>query len=358
MTILKTLAYSALTLMSSQALAVENLDYSLRADSYASLVDSTQVESRVVGLYLHLDSQYKLAPSVSFKLLGGALLETGTDRSLWLSEFSPDQQVVLEEAKFVWQPLSYFNLHLGALNQREYDLPTLVSDSAFVGAREEFKVGLGDSRSLSLLSQQALPSNQTLSNRLGNVESGTPKFFFHRLGLDLDGDLVALSAYAGLFEYSDLSEGVAQRSRFLGNSVLGVSANNATFLYSYKGHFYGGSLKWYINEDIDIGLKGHLLENSDAPSRRSRARFGELSFHYHLATFSVASFRLESDASVAFYNNKIMGHNNREGLLFTHLYKASLFDLKIQYSTSDIISASPYQGKQTAILIALSKVLF
>ncbi len=357
----KIVLITALSLTALELGAIEKneaLNYSLGTHSFAHAVDSTQVESRVVGLYLRLNSTYQLTPTMKFKLDAGALLETGTDRSLWVSEFSPDQQVVLEEASFNWSPFQYFELNLGALNQVGHDLPTLVADNAFAGVRETFKLGLGEGRSLELSSQQALPSNQTLSNRLGSVESGTPKFFLHRVALKLDGDLLALKLYAGLFEFQDLSEGVAQQSRFLGNTVTGISASNARFTYSYKGQFFGGELKWYLSDQMNFKLKGHLLENADAPELRSKARYAEGAFTYQNLTFRLASFRLESDATVAFYNSKVFGHNNREGLLAGLGYKAQIASFDLTYAKSDIISAGPYQGEQTYIAASLSKELF
>lgn len=335
----------------------ETLKYSLTGHSFAHAIDSTQVESRVVGLYLRLNSNYQLNPTIDFKLTAGALLETGTDRSLWVSEFSPDQQVVLEEASFNWTPFQFFELNLGALDQGSYDLPTLLESNAFAGVRETFKLGLGEGRILELSSQQALPSNQTLSNRLGNVESGTPKFFLHRLALGLGGDLLALKLYAGLFEYRDLSEGVAQQSRFLGNTVTGISASNARFTYSYKGQFYGGELAWYVNDQLSFKVKGHIIENSDAPDLRSKARYAEGGFTYQALTLVLASFRLESDASVAFYNSKAFGHNNREGHLAKLGHNSKLARFELTYARSDIISAGPYQGEQTYIALGLSKDL-
>ncbi len=334
------------------------LNYSLAATSFAHSVDSTQVESRVVGLYLELDSHYTLSPTITFKLNSGAILETGTDRSLWVSEFSPDQQVVLNEASFNWIPLKYFELSVGALDQSYYDLPTLVDGSAFAGAREIIKLSLGEGRELSLSSQQSLPSNQTLSNRLGDVESGTPKFFLHQISLKLDGDLLALKLYGGLFEFSDLSEGVAQQSRFLGNSVVGISASNATFSYDFKGQFFGGEISWFVSEELGFHIKGHMLENSEAPDLRSKARYVEGSFNYQKLQIGLSHFRIESDASVAFYNSKKFGHNNREGFAPFLNYKADFAEFSLLYSQSDTISAGPYQGNQRYIYAGLSKTLF
>lgn len=357
MKFVKSLPY--LSLLGPIASAYANpLNYSMDATSTAQVVDSTQVESRVIGLYLGLKSFYLLSPSLKFKLNAGALLETGTDRSLWVSEFSPDQQVVLEEASFNWNPKEYFELNVGALDQGFYDLPTLVSSTPFVGARETLKLGFGEGRSINLSSQQALPSNQTLANRLGNVESGTPKYFIHRLELALDGDLLALKAYGGLFEYQDLSEGVAQQSRFLGNSVTGISANNAKFSYNFRGQFFGGELKWFATENMNFAFKGHLLENKEAPELRSKARFAEASFTYQKLSLGLASFRLESDATVAFYNSKVFAHNNREGFLAKMDYEADFAKISLLYSKSETITDGPYQGAQTYLSAALSKTLF
>lgn len=283
-----------------------------RQSFYSYAVESKRIEARVAGVGLDLLSRRKLTEVLSFDLDAGLRLENGSHKSLDITEFSPNQQVLLHQGLLNYSPFSFLQVRFGGINQGHLKAPLLIDEVVFVGAQEKLSLAVGEYEFFTSL-QQLIPNNRNLSTRLGTIDEGTPQFLSYSLGAKLGGDLLSLELEGTIFSYKKLSPSVAHQSRFLGNSVRGVASDSAEFDYNYKGHHLHARLKWYYSDEGHLGLTGQYLFNSDAPDGRNQGWLGSVDFGLNRYFVEFKAFSLQSDASLAFYNAKVLGHNNRRG---------------------------------------------
>lgn len=275
-------------------------------------VDDQQTEARVVSFSFFTNIKQTLVEGVEAQIIAGAVLETGSNESLFVDEFKPRQDLVLKEASLNYRPIEQLSLKLGALNQGEYKSPLLLTDSAFVAAKESLDFEVGD-YIFGIFLTQSVPSNHFLTNRLGSVDEGAPSLLMEGVRIHLAGDVMFFKAQAMRFQYNNLSANVAYSSQFLGNSTGGSSQSTTFFLYDYQG--YNASFEMGINlsEQINLNFRGQYLYNDKAPDGRNKGTLISAGLEVNHFNVSVEYFDNESDASPAFYNSPLYGHNDRNG---------------------------------------------
>lgn len=284
-------------------------------------VDNKQVEARVFGVSAYLNLETKFTESLSFDFSGGGAADVGSNNSFIIDEYAPRRQVQLKRAFFRWNPFESLIFKAGAINQKDYELPLLLTRTAFLGAQQQFDLNFSENHKIYFRMQQAIPNNLNLTQRIGIVEDGTPSFLMETIGLKLDGDLLALHASGSRWSYDSLSTGVAYQSQFLGNSVSGGGQLNSDFIYRYSGYVANAGLKIAFSDSFGIKTWGMYLYNDKAPEKRNRGVAlaggifsGNFMVHYRY-------FKNESDSSPAFYNSALFSHNNHEGSLIQLTYE-------------------------------------
>lgn len=326
----------------------------------ANYTDDATVESRVFGSYTGLTLAHVLGPTLKAKTKANIILETGSNNSLFIDEFAPDQGVFLDEANLTWTPFDFLSLVVGANNESSHKSPLLLTSTPFMGARERVQFNFNESYSFFIEMEQSIPSNTTLANRVGSVEEGTPTFFIETVGLDLKGDLIGLSLYVSQFSFNRLSNGVAHRSRFLGNTVTGSGADNASFLYKFQGKNIYFDLA--ILEDAFFGLNfsGQYLFNDEGPNGRNTGMMGKVEMHFSPIGIYGQFAKNESDSSPAFYNSKALGHNNKESLTFGIFGKFPKDEIEfdVYYSDQKLIEANIYQDDRKIVGFDIKKSIF
>ena len=222
--------------------------------------------------------------------------------------------------------------------------PLLVSDMAFMGAKQEALINLPGPLSFSLSAQQSIPNNQTLSLRAGGIDEGTPHFFVQGGTLEFDSKLVKISASAHYFIYDKLASGVANQSRFMGNNIEG-SSNQSRFVYGYEG-WNSTLVLEHQPHQTSYQLYAQYLFNNKAPDDENTGFFAGPIIEHPDYRLAVRYFYLEANASVGFYNEKKLGHNNKKGVSveFTKRNLANSFDLHFEYSRAQAIESSPLDG--------------
>ncbi len=304
---------SVLSLPATAYNLLKETDVSGQLSLGGNYVDNKQVEARVFGITGYINLKTTLPASLELDVSTGVTMESGSNNSFIVDEYAPRRQVRLKRAFIKWSPLSFFQFKAGAINQRDYFAPLLLTRTAFLGAQEELFYKFSENHKIFFRMQQAIPNNLNLTQRIGIVEDGTPSFLMETVGLDFDGDLFAFYANAGRWSYDSLSTGAAFQSQFLGNSVSGGSQLNSDFLYRYSGYTGSSAIRTHFSDDFGIKFWGQYLYNDKAPETRNKGYAVKSSLILGNWQPSFLMFRNESDSSPAFYNSSFFSHNNHEG---------------------------------------------
>lgn len=284
-------------------------------------VDNKQVEARVFGVTGFLGVKADITETLKLNVNAGATLEVGSNNSFIIDEYAPRRQWRLRNAHFKYEPFSFLSIKAGAVNQRDYYSPLLMTSSAWLSLQERISLNFSDNHTVYVRAQQAIPNNLNLTQRIGIVEDGTPSFLMESAGFDFKGDILSINAEAGIWSYNSLSTGAAYQSQFLGNSVSGGSQLNSDFLYSFSGVNFSGGLTAYLYDDFGIAVWGQYLYNDKAPEERNKGQVIKGSLILDHIRPSILFFRNESDSSVGFYNSAFYSHNNHEGYSVQLQYK-------------------------------------
>jgi hypothetical protein len=354
-----TLFLLSATAMADAKSVWKNTEVSAQIGLTSDYVDNKQVEARVFGVLglLQLDMPF----SDTFKLdLGvGAILETGSNNSFIIDEYAPNRLWLLQKAALEWTPFSFLSLEAGAIDQSDYGSPLLVTSSAFLGLRQTISLNLSDHHSFYLKLLQAIPNNINLNQRIGVVQDGTPSYLMQTVGMDLEGDLLALKVEASKFSYNSLSTGIAFQSQFLGNSVSGGSALNSDFLYGFSGYNFRGSTIFMITDYFGLELGMQYLYNDKAPEARNKGHLYEADVILGNWVIGASAFRNESDSSPAYYNSKAYSHNNHEGFTTSLEYRNSQEQRQVEfvYVDSSPIQFNTFQSDTKKVVLNITQDL-
>ena len=326
-------------------------------------MDSRETQVRVFGLNSQVAFTHGFAPMLDAKVNIGISLEVGSHKvsALALDEFKPGQRIFISEGSLRFKPFEKLQIKAGAINQKEYDSPLFLTETVFVGVQEKFSYNYEKMFDAYFKAEQMIPGNHTLTNRLGAVDEGTPHFFLETVGLQIERKSFTFHTHLSHFSYAQLSNGVAQKSRFMGNQVGGKTGPDASFLYNYQGLNGFVELEGYIYKNYKIGFKGQLLRNRRAPSGRNTGHLLKVGLGLE-ESFDVwlDVFRNESDTTPAFYNSKIYGHNNRKGWGVGTKVK---WPLLRSYGELQFVQAKPidddsiYQSDLQSIILSFTKEL-
>ncbi|MCP4913327.1 MAG: hypothetical protein GY909_09415 [Oligoflexia bacterium] len=332
-----------------------SLDMSV--DLYGVSVEETQIDAKVIGARIGMNGRYKVFESLDSFLEIGAYSETGSNNAQFIDEYAPNKGVSLRNAGIAWTPIRFFKLEAGALSQRRIKNPLLVGSSAFASAAEKIIIPFTQDHRLFIEAQQSIPNNQNLTERIGQVNKGSPQFLHNQAGIELDGNVLNAQASVGMWKYSELSSSVAYNSLFLGNSTNGGDSTSSRFTYDFEGLSAQGSLNYTHNETYGFQISGSYVYNDKAPEGRNKGHLFTLALGMHDQFFGIETFSNESDSSVAFYNSKSVGHNNKEGtsLFFKGKLKSKDLDYRIRWTEMKRLRSSLYQNDTSRIDFKITK---
>lgn len=339
---------------SSSLLLSKDWKFSADTSFYAYSVEGKRSEAQIGGVGLNVQVENTLSQNLKFKVDAGLRLENGSHKSLDVAEFSPNQQVLLTEGVMSYSPFTSVELKLGAINQGHFHSPLFIDSTAFMGAMQRWDLRWGD-YTLYLQAQQLIPNNRNLSTRLATIDEGTPQFFSETAGLELGGNVAKLDLAVSLFAYSKLSNSVAHQSRFMGNSVSGIGSDAAEFVYTYKGTNTRMMLWFDVAQIFAFKLDGHYTYNSQAPNNRNSAYLTRAALEFEKWTISGQYFESQSDASVAFYNERFLGHNNRQGHGLGVSFDEGKGVLQLDLIQSRPLEFNIFQAKSTQVLFRFSR---
>lgn len=331
------------------------LRYKVSAKSQAEFRDSRYVSARIWSLVPRLKLIYELDTDFKFYLDTKVLLETGSNDSLYIDEYRPRREIIIQDGKFQKKLFDFVEISVGAINQGIFKSPLFLDQTAFAGISERAYIVFSGFEVYFNL-QQMIPNNQTLSARLGGTDEGTPKFFSETLGLDFRNKIVHFNLEYTLFAFENLSRSVAHQSRFLGNQVVGTGQENASFVYPFKGHNTMMSLLLKF-DSFGFQFNGHYTHNNESPNSRADAYLAQTKLL--IANFEIGGFLYSSqtDAAPAYYNDKFFGHNNSEGqgALFVYHFNNYSYRIRTRYIKGQLIENSLYQDDFTGTQLDVAK---
>lgn len=267
---------------------------------------------------IRVDFVHAFSDGLNFKFDGGGSFEKGNSDSLFdNSSIEPRSQLNFRKAEFSYKPISELTFKAGAISTRDFNQPILLSRGAFLGLKQEYSKKLKNFQ-IDLAAIQAIPNNRNYSSRLDEVNEGNPEFYYEVGSLSYEKkDTFSIKGSLGHFAFDNLSNSVADYSRYIGNSVNVYDSNkNAEFIYSYQGWTQNLDLGVYLGAGFEMDLEFNSIENTAAPEKNK----GEV-YTYSLKkyygdnkyTVGLTKFRTEADATVGFYQSRAFFYVNHEG---------------------------------------------
>ncbi len=335
-------------------------DLKMRGSSFSEGTDESQTVQLLINpkAELKFHEYFKLRAEVTFNLRSSRIQTRFQNANF--------QTFNLNELVVIFNPEEYFELSLGAIDQRHLDSQQLITQLSFPGVMLSKSFVQTDRLQAKVKAQYTIPTSSSLETDRRESE-GLPTF--KTAGLELNwkplGWLEA-SANVNYFSFSDLPSVVAHRSDRLGNQVTGDEPTESFFAYGFRGVAQTYNLNLKYTDKISNTFKIKTVENADAPSDRSRAQYLSLGFEFRFENFllkpSISNFYSESNSSPAVYNSAILGHNNREG--FAYGVQVELpqrgFSVAANYVQADLIQedASQRDLKYLSIFLEVVNVKF
>jgi hypothetical protein len=283
---------------------------------YGRGVSDALEESRVTGVNALGGLKYQPTNWLGTDITAGAVLETGSDHSLYDTN-QPRNQMYLDQAEVQVTPFDWFSVSGGAINQRFLNMPLLVDSVAFPGVVEKMSAG-NNTFNVALIGQQAIPTSTSMSTMTSDQEP-LPQFMTQTLQMSVAPTReFKVSVRATHYSFSNLPSQVAFASYSNGNGdVLGDVPQNSYFPYEFAGYTGGGQVDLHLFKSFVVSAGGDYLVNTSAPSNNE----GELLFTQ--VQFNMSSnwtlaprgefFFNDIDTSPAYYNSVAYGHNDRQG---------------------------------------------
>lgn len=336
---------------------VLQFDHKIRFETqmYGLNVNSPMNETQAMGVAFLGGVHAEFSKQLQFIFQGGLYLETGAQKSTLLNEYAPEKDLLLYEARGIYRPFKSLTLEGGAINQSYLDSPLFLDKLAFLGTRQKLEFNLWANSNVVLDFTQLVPDNKTMVNRIGSIKEGTPKLFIERIALSQKIYKSQLEFYGLYFSYRDVSEGIAEQSRLMGNTVKGIG-EDSYFSYQYEGIGLGTRIKQeFGNWSGVLGLD--YIRNNYAPINRDESIRTFIGASYKHIVLQLGTFRNESDASIAYYNDKDYGHSGMKGKFGTlsYLIPYSELSLKLDYYTATPLENALERSKQDVTFISISR---
>jgi hypothetical protein len=315
-----------------------------KAALYGRSTDDTFSSSRTVGIAGVIRAEHPISDSLIAHFLGGALLESGSSSSLFTNEFEPRSRLFLQEASLKFAPLNFASVKAGALDQRHHSSPLLLDGGTFPAALLSLDPATGP-WVLHLDAQAAIPTSQSLSTRATGKEN-TPTLFTQKLIAGFSDESFRGTFRATHFEFKDLTRGVAQDSRFYGNTITGVGPASR-FVYRFEGFEFGPDFVLPLGSSLDFNLGASALRNTAGPANSNQGLYGYGGFRWKGKKLSLAPklewYRNEADSAPAFYSSAKFGHNNREGAGASVRMELPQLHFDVKYHRSKLLEPRTFQ---------------
>ena len=326
----------------SKAETIAEWKAALRARS----ADDTLSSAKSVALMGYSRLHHDFSSLFSTDIRAGIQLETGNSSSLFTDEYKPESKLLLQEASLNIKAHESLTLRAGALDQSHHESPLLIAGGTFPAALGKLSLQK-NAWTFSLDAQQAIPTGENLTNKSTGKEA-TPLLFTSKGKISFASENFKAKLRSSLFRFDKLTRGIAQDSRFYGNTVSGI-AGGASFFYEYQGYEFGGEISAPLSQKIESKWGASHIENTKGPKNNNRGLYGYWEVKYQGEKFQLAPraeyYRNEADSSPAFYSSKSFGHNNRKGYgaAVSVFLPDSKLEFTARYTSTKLIEARTFQ---------------
>lgn len=317
-----------------------------------------QNSSALVNFRIETQFRYTLDNNLLLKVSPLARLQSGATQSSQ-GTLSPENKLYFREASATWRALPFAFLKAGALDQGETHTPLLLDSRPFPATRVSLLSKSSVSR-FGVSAEAAVPTSVGLSTNQAEKES-MPQLVSAQLRWQwTPSPLWETSIRAGVFEYRNLTTGIAADSYLLGNEADALSDTEYRFNKKYQG------AEALIRSSFPLGgpLAGELaldgLQNSGAVAGENTAwRAGiNIIYAWDLRTKwfgGIESFRVEPDAAVASFVDTRFSGTNRNGYAAEVgvEFGKSRSRIRAGLRESNLIYANDRQGKDRSMYIGL-----
>ncbi len=320
-------------------------------------------EEQLVQLSLSPRVSAQLAPWLDIKAQASVNLNSGRVQSRFADNST--NSLSLDKLEFTLNPWGPFYFKAGAIDQSFLGTELLINARAFPGAiagvsHQWKKINFNVS------AQQAIPTSVSLeSDRREDEDEAS----FNTAGLKTQWTPLSglkLTANLNYFQFKDLPSVVARDSQLWGNQVNGEFNGENIFLYDFEGLAQVYSISYQALPWVRPYAELQIVENNKAPSQSNRGQWigagAQFNFKGLDLTPFAAHFYSEANSSPAVYNSAIMGHNNREGMLYKLKadFKKYGFFVEGQYVQADLIDPNPVQRDMNSVsfIVGIANELF
>ncbi len=321
-------------------------------DSFAN----DREQSQFFGMAVGTDFKAQLLPALSFRSKAGATLTSGYAQSrfgdnvgrsgIWVDEAVLKLRALDSRSARIY-------LDAGALNQSDLGMRMLVDRQPFPGVREALVFGSKEQVQLKVWAQQTIPTSKNLSTKTVDAEV-TPTFMTETIELKVRAaDSVHLNGFITHFSFHNLPSAIATESQVYGNNILEAGPNTSRFKYNFEGVGAGGSANFHLTRNLDWQFGGYVVHNAQAPEGFQNAQLVRTNLTIRLPNDidlipAAALFFSEDDVAPGFYNDSIIGHNNRQGYsgALEVFFQQQRFKLKAEFVDAELINFNINQSRQ------------
>ncbi|MFP5519550.1 MAG: hypothetical protein ACLGGX_06575 [Bdellovibrionia bacterium] len=313
-------------------------------------------QRQLIDFRLRLKGDSELSSWLGLNFEAGLRMQNGNSQTLNSSD-NNQNRVVLEQAALQITPHKSLIVSAGALSMRTTHSPLAIDSMPFPAARLTHKHIWSPQFYTALFVESAIPTNATLATDTEEFEK-TPSLntigFMTRSLWGQQGEFKARASFA---QWKNLAGNVASKSGFLGNSISPVTEEIAAFDYDYSVYDLGMLVNIDVANSISMGLFGEGLYNQSAPESMNQAyQVGaQLGLHLGSTDYLIKGFgyRIEPDATVAYYGPTVLFNTNRIG------YGAELeldfknFSVITRYTEAELLFEDPDQSREKSVFVKL-----
>jgi hypothetical protein len=291
-------------------------------------------------LKFKLDPKFYINANVSLNLLSSRI------QIRYLSQ--NDQNFFLNELSMNYEPMENIKVSVGAINQNHLDSPFLVSNLSFPGIMGVAQVKT-EALKFGYKGQRLIPTSTSFDTDRTEKEA-LPLFQTQGLFADYKvNNYFEVGGQVNYFSFSELPSVVAFESQIMGNDVTGIEIGDSTFTEEFSGYSQSYYAKGMFTKNIGAQLNISIVENENTLDGDNRSQFVETGMTFKFKSFdlipSYAQFYAEPNVSPAFYNTRMLGNNNREGVRYQLRTNFKTINLNViaSYINAKVLNQSIYQ---------------
>jgi len=284
--------------------------------------------------------------------------ENGSFQSLD-GEKKTESGLRLQEVGVHWLLVNPLLLSAGALNQANNHSDLLFDDQAFPAVRAQLKLFKSGNGVTLFEIEQAIPTSSSLNTNTSATES-TPRFLSASLAFNYESFSYFWKSRVGAYSFDNLPSSVAYQSGLRGNTVNSITETESLFSYEFAGLDAETSIRVPVLRGWDFTGAVSYLKNNKAPATSNSAYAVSAGSEFFFVgqkswDFSVTSFRIESDAAVAFFNSESFFNTNRIGYnLKSYMnFRKRHFRVGVSYTEAEVIYLNPVQSREKSLMLML-----